>query len=72
MTEPQSTAAQKASNKFWNEKPTTKFCVGFCTFVIAEILEYVTHPGFSTSFRQAGIDRVGMSTSPAGVHSGCL
>jgi len=41
MTEQRSTAAQKASNKFWNEKPTTKFCVGFCTFVIAEILVYV-------------------------------
>lgn len=32
----------KASNRFWNEKPVAGFCVGFCTFVIAEIIVYVT------------------------------
>jgi len=42
MREQQSKAAQKTSHKFWNEKPAAKFCVGFCTFVIAEILVLVT------------------------------
>lgn len=43
-------AAQRAARKterlpvhdFWNEKPATKFCVGFVVFVVAEIIVYVT------------------------------
>jgi hypothetical protein len=42
MREQTSATTPKASSKFLNEKPVARFCVGFCTFGIAEILVYMT------------------------------
>lgn len=36
------TATQKMLHRFWNEGPVVKFCVGFCVFVLAEVIVYVT------------------------------
>lgn len=36
------TAPKKVSRPFWNEGPVVKFCVGFCVFVLAEVIVYVT------------------------------
>ena len=36
------TPPQKLSRPFWNEGPVVKFCVGFCVFVLAEVIVYVT------------------------------
>ncbi|HEY1588155.1 MAG TPA: hypothetical protein VGG00_00380 [Rhodanobacter sp.] len=33
---------KKISHPFWNEGPVVKFCVGFCVFVLAEVIVYVT------------------------------
>lgn len=35
-------AARKLAHRFWNEKPATRFCVGFVVFVVAEVIVYVT------------------------------
>ena len=36
------TTPGKRSRPFWNEGPVVKFCVGFCVFVLAEVIVYVT------------------------------
>ena len=33
---------RRLARQFWNEKPATRFCVGFIVFVGAEIIVYVT------------------------------
>lgn len=35
-------AKQRMLHRFWNEGPVVKFCVGFCMFVLAEVIVYVT------------------------------
>ena len=40
--EPQKKEERRLARQFWNEKPATRFCVGFIVFVVAEIIVYVT------------------------------
>lgn len=41
-TEGDAAAKQEMLHRFWNEGPVVKFCVGFCVFVLAEVVVYVT------------------------------
>ena len=34
--------ALREKNRFWNEKPATRFCVYFCVLVISEVLVGIT------------------------------
>ncbi|MEO9079589.1 MAG: hypothetical protein ABI268_09775 [Rhodanobacter sp.] len=34
--------ALRQQNRFWNEKPATRFCVYFCVLVISEVLVGIT------------------------------
>ncbi len=39
---PAARTGSRLTHEFWNEKPATKFCVGFVVFVVAEVIVYVT------------------------------
>lgn len=34
--------ALREKNRYWNEKPVTRFCVYFCVFVASEVLVGIT------------------------------
>lgn len=34
--------ALREKNRFWFEKPATRFCVYFCVFVVSEVLVAIT------------------------------
>ncbi|HWU78329.1 MAG TPA: hypothetical protein VN043_17670 [Rhodanobacter sp.] len=38
----QTMRALREKNRFWNEKPATRFCVYFCVLVISEVLVGIT------------------------------